>query len=154
MQVEIKGLEELERAFLRAPEITARHLNTAIKRTLAMYEREATKNTPVDTGYLRNRRTSIIGNLQGGLIFGAKYAAAIHEGTKPHWPPKNILEVWARRHGAKNPKSAAFLIGRKIARKGTSARPFLRNAVNYLEKEKDRNFNKALEDITKEMAKQ
>lgn len=154
MHVEIKGLDELLSALKRAPEITAKHLNTAIKRTLTIYERESKKNTPIDTGNLRNNVENKFGNLQGYLMFRAKYAAAVHEGTKPHWPPKNILEVWARRHGAKNPKSAAFLIGRKIARKGTSARPFLRNAVERLENEKNKNFHQALDNITKEITKQ
>jgi hypothetical protein len=42
-------------------------------------------------------------------------------GTRPHFPPLEALEDWARKHGF----DSAYPIAKKIAEKGTEARPHL-----------------------------
>ena len=55
------------------------------------------------------------------------YAAYVEFGTRPHWPPVDAIEDWCEVKGI--PVEAAFLIARKIAERGTPARPFMRPAL-------------------------
>lgn len=54
-----------------------------------------------------------------------KYAAAVHEGSRPHFPPVGPLKEWAVRHGM--PESAGYAIAVKISREGTQP-------IKYLER--------------------
>lgn len=155
INVGIKGLDEMRRAFAKAPEITSRHINDAIKRTLIIYESEAVKNAPVDKGGLRARREVSVGNLQGFLIFKSNYAAAVHGGSKPHWAPPPVIEDWVKRKFGGSPvqiKNLAFLINKKIATRGTIGRPFLRESIEANGSNKDRFFTDALKNITDELS--
>ncbi|MBX7047231.1 MAG: hypothetical protein K1X86_15480 [Ignavibacteria bacterium] len=83
------------------------------------------------------------------------YAIAVHEGTKPHFPPLEPIEKWVAYKGLakrdkvnarmkaqgsgkisrasteeQRVKQIAFLIARKISKKGTTALPFLKMALN------------------------
>lgn len=51
----------------------------------------------------------------------APYAPYIEFGAKPHFPPPDALEDWARRHGF----DSAWPICRAIAKRGIKANPFL-----------------------------
>ncbi len=51
----------------------------------------------------------------------ALHAPYVEYGTKPHFPPLDALEGWARRHGF----DSAWPIALKISKKGTPAKPFL-----------------------------
>ena len=66
------------------------------------------------------------------------YAPFMELGTRPHWPPRSALEVWARRHG-----TTAFLVCRAIARRGTKARRFLQRAVEENERRIHQLFERA-----------
>jgi hypothetical protein len=54
-----------------------------------------------------------------------EYAAAVHNGSRPHMPPVAALTVWASRHGFASPWPVAL----KIAAKGTKPHPFLLDAL-------------------------
>jgi len=76
-----------------------------------------------DTGHAAN--TLIVDRHYNGLsarvVAEAPYAAYIEFGTKPHFPPTDALEGWAKRHGM----DSAWPICLAIAEHGTPARPFL-----------------------------
>lgn len=108
----------------------------------------------------RNIREDIIveaGKILGVVGAGSNvpYAIFRHEGTKPHWPPQLALQQWVirkgiikmnnkpiTRSGLRNAKKSsvdsltkqivntAFLIARKISRKGTTGLPFMKMALN------------------------
>ena len=52
------------------------------------------------------------------------YAAAVHEGSRPHWAPIAALRPWAEAKGI-NP----YAVQRSIARKGTKPHPWLPGAA-------------------------
>ena len=55
---------------------------------------------------------------------GCTYGAAVEWGTKPHWPPLDVISTWASHVlDLSGPQAdlAAFFIGRKISRVGTRA---------------------------------
>jgi HK97 gp10 family phage protein len=90
--------------------------------------RAARKNTPVDTGALRNSLKATISahsdRITGVIGSNLKYAMAVEKGTRPHWPPLQAIEPWARRHGL-----VAFLVTRAISRRGTKGHHMLENAL-------------------------
>lgn len=51
----------------------------------------------------------------------APYGPCVEFGTKPHFPPPDALEGWAKRHGF----DSAWPICKAIAEHGTPAQPFL-----------------------------
>lgn len=51
----------------------------------------------------------------------APYAIYVEYGTKPHFPPPEALEGWARRHGF----DSAWPICKAINERGLKAKPFL-----------------------------
>lgn len=83
------------------------------------------------------------------------YALAVHEGTKPHWPPVKPMRLWVSqkfpgiRGNQKAINSVAFMVSRKIARVGTEANPFLKEALDEVrpdvEKYIDDAFRKAVQ---------
>lgn len=83
---------------------------------------------PVDEGRLRSSIQVGFGNDSRGHFVkvgtDVSYAIYVHEGTRPHWPPVLALGGWAQRHNI-----AAFLVARAVARHGTRAHPFLRDAL-------------------------
>lgn len=84
---------------------------------------------PVDEGRLRADTRAELGRDAKGLVCRigttVEYALPVHEGSRPHWPPPGALDRWARMHGM----SSGFLVARAISRRGTKARPFLRDAL-------------------------
>ena len=86
---------------------------------------------------LRNSITSEVEKTLGKMELrvgpNVDYAIFVHEGTRPHWPPKNVIRKWVvRKLGLKGADAdrATFFIRRKIARVGTPPRPFMLEALN------------------------
>src|SRR5581483_254091 len=67
------------------------------------------------------------------------YAAYVEAGTGPHFPPPSALLLWVKRkfhvRDEKQAMSIAFLIARKIARRGTLAFGMFARALNQLQGE-------------------
>mgnify|MGYP000630952051 CR=1 FL=1 len=67
----------------------------------------------------------IAGNrVEGKLSTNVIYALVVEHGSRPHWPPRAPIEFWvARKLGVrgKRVRAVAFLVARKIARRGTPA---------------------------------
>lgn len=80
--VKIKNLNEIKRAFNKAPALTVKALNKAIQRSIFQVERDSKQNTPVRTGYLRSSHITNFTDLRGELIPEADYAIYVHEGTR------------------------------------------------------------------------
>jgi len=56
-----------------------------------------------------------------------EYGWWVHEGTRPHWPPRDAIARWLAAKG--EDPGAALRVQRAIARRGTPPRPFLRQAL-------------------------
>ncbi len=66
-----------------------------------------------------------------------KHAIFVHEGTRPHWPPRQPIRKWVvRKLGlkGKDADQATFFIRRKISRVGTPPRPFMLEALKVHKK--------------------
>jgi hypothetical protein len=100
-------------------------LKDAVAESTLKIHGDARRDCPTDVG---NLKSSIVfevldGGLTGEVRVGSKYGPMVEYGTRPHFPPVEPLEDWARRHGM--PPGTGFLIARKIAKYGTPAQPFL-----------------------------
>ena len=82
INVTIKNLPEIKAAFNKAPILTAKYLNRAIKSSIFTIERDSKINTPVDTGRLRASHTSNFSPLKGVLQTNTDYDIYVHEGTR------------------------------------------------------------------------
>ena len=80
--------------------------------------------------------TSLVDTIKLQVFASARHAAPIHEGTRPHWPPRRPIENWARKKlkiSETELRSAAYLISRKIAKFGTEAKPFFDAALSRIQ---------------------
>ena len=65
----------------------------------------------------------------------AGYMPFVEYGTRPHWPPRAAMELYAARKfgypsGSPEAKRAGYLIARKISRYGTPAQHVVENVAN------------------------
>jgi len=132
IQIHVKfdgNIEGLKTALQNFPKTVAPYLRRASQTAAFEIERESKIKAPVDTGRLRASIATSLGVANMGITSivqtNVNYAAAVHEGTKPHWPPIAQLEGWSKRHGI-----PAFLVARAISRRGTKAQPFMKEAVD------------------------
>ena len=93
-----------------------------------------------DTGNLAN--TILVDRVDGGSAAEigptAPYGPHVEYGTRPHFPPPDALEGWAKRHGF----DSAWPICMVIAERGLPARPYLLPAYLAVV---DRFFNRVKE---------
>lgn len=152
MEIKITGLKELIAMSERYPAIAQKHVDRAIQRSLIRIQDDAKRKAPFGTsGQLRNNWDLRSGKFEGALRSNAQsngfyYGNAVNFGSRPHFPPVQALNLWAKRKGL-NP----YVVARSIARKGTKANPFFTDAVQGNEKNVDLEFDNALDAILKEL---
>jgi len=126
---EIETRRNLEQA---ARDLHGDAMMDGLRKAALLVERDARRYAPVDTGQLRASIThevrveglgaqTVIGVVGSNVV----YAAAMEEGSRPHFPPPGALDAWAERHGVNG-----FLVARAISRRGTKARRFLGRAFD------------------------
>lgn len=151
VNIKIEGLKELTAALKKWPQVSVRHIDDGIKKSLYEIERETKPRTPVDTGRLMGSYRTDLMPLRGEIGPTAAYAAAVHEGTRAHWPPYGsgtALALWARHKGI-----SAFLVARAISRRGTKGQPFLLGGVKAAVPAIERRMKDALMTLLDEIAK-
>ena len=120
----------------QARAILRQEVGTAMHGIVGEIATEAKIRTPVFTGILRaaiGTRVTLgteAGTLAQGEVFTgaqAPYAEYIEEGTRPHWPPRAPLELWAQRK--LGDARLWFVVARAIARRGTRAYHMFRDAL-------------------------
>lgn len=146
--------------------ITDKHLNRAMKRSVIAIERTTKLGWPVGvSGKSRNSiasevketRTHIVGRV-GSTMKKEVYPNVIEEGRKrgKKAPPPGALDRWVRIvmgiRDARKARSAAFLVGRKISRRGIKGKHLLKKAYAKNKPFVMKEFGGALKKITKDLA--
>ncbi|MBE0627980.1 MAG: hypothetical protein IH603_00010 [Burkholderia vietnamiensis] len=134
LHYDLTGGEELIGLWGRAPQIVQAELGAAMAEVDALLERGVKEETPTGAsgGGAGGLKGSIFSeerigpeNVIGIVGTPLSYAIPVELGTKPHFPPIEPLEDWVRaKLGVREDHevhSAAFLIARAIARRGTLA---------------------------------
>ena len=122
IRVIIDGAEKL-RAKLSDPNFVGGPLRDFLQRAGHEVESEAKQRAPVDTGHLQGSIQPRVSGTQVSIGTPVKYAPYVEFGTRPHYPPPNALQPWARRHGF-GPRGH-FMLAAIIAKRGTKPHPFL-----------------------------
>lgn len=135
----------LERLLMQVTERIRRDAVLEIRNKKAVASGELMRNINAEVVREAGKIIGVVG--VGGNV---PYGIYRHEGTKPHFPPIEAIKKWViikglvrdkgrpvSVRGAKKSvnldaeaKSIAYLIARKISRKGTQGLPFLRIAFN------------------------
>ena len=128
---DIEAMQEMDRIIT---ELHGEKMLQGMRDATLWITRDAKTLAPVDTGRLRASITPDV-QLEADAVLGVVgsnvlYAPYMELGTRPHWPPRGALAVWAERHGIPE-----FLVMRAIAMRGTKAYKFLQGAF---EQNKDR----------------
>jgi hypothetical protein len=150
-EIEIQGLDKLMAIAEKYPNISEKHINKAINRSLIRIQDQAKKNAPSgDTQQLRQNWKITMGRFAGELKSGVKYGKAIEFGLPAghYMPVKNnqVFKLWAERRGL-NP----YAVAKSIAKKGTKKQPFFQQSIDEATPVAQREFDKALEAIIKEL---
>lgn len=82
ISIKITNLPQIKRAFGMAPQIMARNLNMAIRKTVINIGGKSRRNTPVDTGRLRASTYERFSNLRGEVGTNTEYDRFVHFGTR------------------------------------------------------------------------
>jgi hypothetical protein len=151
LKIEIQGLDKLVDALKRYPQVSIKHIDDGIKKSMFEIEAQSKPRTPVSEGRLRGSYRTDLTPLRGEIGPTVNYAAAVHEGTRPHWPPwgeGSALNRWARLHDI-----PAFLVARAISRRGTKAVPFLLEGVKAALPQIKMHLQKSFGDVIDEIAR-
>ena len=148
IKIEIKNFDKLIEMVERTPEISERHVNSAINKSLVRIFAEEKRQAPFGvTARLRDDWELKVGRFEGFLKSRTPYAMGVHEGTPPHYVSPSELKSWAEKRGL-NP----YAVAHSIAKKGTMANPFFQRAVDLTEDSVNKEFDFALDAIVKEMS--
>lgn len=150
LHMSFAGLDALKRGFDQAPEVTRRELLAAATQGTLLVEREVKDGMPRHTGMTAASVASDAFATPVGVIgtVGSSQPSAtfMELGTKPHMPPVEALIPWVKAVLGVEPKrarSVAFLVARKIARKGTKPRRVFEKAAAATEGQVLRMFEDA-----------
>jgi hypothetical protein len=134
--IDFQELEALTAAMARNPLVVREELLAAVTEADLLLAREVSERAPVGAGGAAGLKGSIfsVEEVSESGVIGlvgtpVQYAAPVELGTRPHFPPVEPLVDWVRvKLGIVEEREArgvAFLVARKISRKGTKAqRPF------------------------------
>lgn len=143
-RVEIKGLEELRRAFREYPKISEPILQRAIVGTQAIFAKHTLKDNPVPwkTGILLMSFRFTSGRLQARWSPTAKYAAFVEFGTKPHviTPVNKRVLAWtdggsgqyvtaASGRSYYKGRASSYTFAMRVNHPGTKPNPFMGRIV-------------------------
>ncbi|SDD56114.1 hypothetical protein SAMN05192589_107116 [Paracidovorax valerianellae] len=155
LHLTLAGLDALQRGFEQAPDATRRELLAGMTEGTLLVEREVKDRLPRVTGMTAASVASDAFATPVGVIgtVGSSQPSAtfLELGTRPHMPPVEALIPWVRAVlgvDRKRERSVAFLVARKIARKGTKAKPHFADAIAATESQ----VLRALEDAAGRVA--
>lgn len=150
LTITLHGWEQLQQAFARAPEIVREELGAFAHAATQHLRSEVVDRTPAAMGTLRASIHGSVERMADGVlgVVGTvqPYAVPVELGTKPHFPPVQALEDWVRQKlglSGKEAHNAAFLIARKISKKGTQGHFMFRDAFQANQAEVQHQFDAA-----------
>lgn len=152
----VEGLDDMRKDLARVQKDFIPIFRKAMVASTAAVKRTAKEEVPIYQGELRrgifDKVTSSIAKSVQGLVYVAnvKYGLWVEMGTRPHFPPVEPLEKWARIKLGK--PGAGFLIARKIAKRGTKAHPFMLPALENNKQKIQRYFEEGTEVVVKMLA--
>lgn len=146
VEIQIKNLGALKRAFRDYPKISEPVFEQAIHGSAAALAKHTTRATvPFKTGRLLQSFIPSFGRLQARWSPTVRYAIFVHEGTRPHdiYPVIKRALFWK---GAAHPVKV-------VHHPGTRAQPFMKDIAQRSTEDINRLFVQALDKIMGQIAK-
>lgn len=145
IEITLRDEKRVLRALKTAPRRMILASHQAVEKIITKIERDAKRNAPVNKqgggGNLRQSiRSKMTGPARGEIRAGANYAAAVHDGTRPHIIRIKRKKVLANRR-------AGQIFGKVVNHPGTRGQPFMADAVNSNLQYIDKQFGKAVEKV-------
>lgn len=156
---------DLNRRLAQAGGMAREELSLAIRALGMMAQRRARRKAPVDTGQLRASIGLETKPLYAWVGSRFKYAAAMEEGAKPHWPPQEPIVQWVWRNRAKfgvvtergrpargvraqrQVERIAFVVRRAIGRRGLKGHGYMKDAMEQVVRQAPRVVGKVARQI-------
>lgn len=138
--VNADDLKKIAKAFWK--EVVQDTLDTSIKKSIVLLNRNAIIETPTDTWRLRNSFQTEFRQWYWRLFNPTQYAIFVQEWTKPHNAPFDPISWRAKRKWLN-----AWKIRRSIRTKGTKANPFMTRAIDESEREVDKIFQEEIDKL-------
>lgn len=135
----VQGLDAVDRRLANVAPTVRRAMRRELNASLLLIEADAKQHVAQDTRALarsinhtiEDDGVGMVGRVGPSLTYGAPVEFGRRAGAK--MPPVAALLGWVQRHGlARTPKQArrvAFLVARKIARRGIPPRPYMATAL-------------------------
>lgn len=151
----ITGLDELVALWQTAPQLTEREMYRGMQESTLLAEHNIKEQTPVGAGGAAGLVGSIAGSapqkVANGLVgfvgTSLNYAVPVELGTKPHFPPLLPIQEWVEAVlgiTGQRARSVAFLIARKISRKGTKGQFMFKKGTENSEDQLQDIFDKTV----------
>ncbi|KTT21897.1 hypothetical protein [Pseudacidovorax intermedius] len=151
LHLSIGGLAAINRGLAEDPAMARRELLIAMTEATLLVEREAKERMPrgatgLTAQSIQSDAFSTPAGVLGVVSSSLPSASAVELGTRPHMPPMDALVPWVRAVLGVSPKrerSVAYLVARKIARRGTPAQQPFAKAIAATESRVLRMFEAA-----------
>jgi len=133
--MKVEGLDEAKRALAALhPKKMRQAERTAMRAAANVLAKQAARNAPSRTGYLRSKGIKVTSSVKGEFgIGGAQYSAEASVGVNR---VGRFMELGTRAHAITARKKRVMrgrdgrVYGRRAAHPGNAARPFLRPAID------------------------
>jgi hypothetical protein len=159
IQISAGALDTLARGLREAPQLYEQVMLPVMTQVTQGLQGDVTDAFPAASGLTRSSISSDVFSTPAGVlgVVGSSAPAAVFVelGTKPHMPPIEALITWVRAVLGVEPKrakSVAFLVARKIAKKGTRAQLPFAKTLAAQQGEIVRAFENAAADLAQRMA--
>lgn len=154
LTVQVRGADELAALYRKTPEIVQQELSLFMHGATQHMRSEVVDRTPAAMGTLRASVSASVETMADGMlgIVGTPqpYAVPVELGTKPHFPPVQALEDWVRQKlgvSGTDVRRVAYLVARKISKKGTKGHFMFRDAFEANAAEVQRQFDQTVSRI-------
>lgn len=153
--IEIPQLEDLQKAFERAPKTVTREVVRAGNRALVRYQATARQGAPVDKGQLRS---SIMvspmydwgDRIEGAVGTGVRHAIYQEQGTGIYGPAKRPIRPTTKPVLAWQ-KNGQWHFAKQV--KGVRPKWFMKTSVEKNKEATINDFDRALNNVTKQLAR-
>src|SRR5678809_1100539 len=107
--VRVKGIRGLTRRLRKDMRSLERRLKNAVRTTASKGVRVVRSKQPVGFAELADSTHSEPRTTGAAIVVDAPHAAAVNNGSRPHWPPLEPIIRWVRLRGMQGLQGAAKL---------------------------------------------
>jgi hypothetical protein len=142
IRIDFEALVKLQAQMRQAPHVVREELLKAMTEADAKIEAQVKELAP--RGASGDLQRSVIGQerevgpfgVEGLVTSPLNYVVPVELGTKPHFPPVEALIDWVKAKlgvtGDKEARSVAFLVARKISRRGTKGQAMFEKTLEHM----------------------